>query len=173
MSFVYYCPFCDQKIQCENEDDGAEAPCPSCRRTIRVRRSVSQNGRNAFPGFANAAQVPPIAEAQKNGAPVQKKESASSYILPTYERPVLALIFMILAGLNIVGALLSLVFMIIVIVSERNIVGILSAAGGIVVSLVSALIFWGISEVFSYIGRISNNTDAIRRVLELQYSQKK
>ena len=182
MSFVYYCPFCDQKIQCENEDDGAEAPCPSCHRTIRVRRSVTQNERNLFPGFSNAAQPPVIASlkkkeieesAQKSGEPEPAPKSSSFYTVPTYKKPLLAIVFNVVACFNCVIALLLLSVLIMVWVNEGNLIQSVSVGAAFGGALIMALISWGIAQLVCYIGRISDNSDAIRRVLELHYSQKK
>lgn len=39
MSFIYRCPWCDQKIECAENDNGQYARCPCCDKTILVSKN--------------------------------------------------------------------------------------------------------------------------------------
>lgn len=41
MSFIFRCPWCDQKIECAENDDGQYACCPCCDKTILVKKNPS------------------------------------------------------------------------------------------------------------------------------------
>ena len=51
----------------------------------------------------------------------------------------------------------------------KGIAAILSAAGAMFVSLYIALIWWGIAQLISFIGKLSTNSEAIRKLLEMNF----
>lgn len=44
MSFIYYCPWCGQKIECAENDNGQYARCPCCDKTILVSKDPDADG---------------------------------------------------------------------------------------------------------------------------------
>lgn len=38
MSFIFHCPHCNQKFDCDDTFDGQEVECPSCEKIIKIRK---------------------------------------------------------------------------------------------------------------------------------------
>ena len=161
MSFIYYCPYCDQKIECENEDNGTKAPCPACRKVITVRRSAESSQRE----FASSR----LNTAGGSVSAVSGNSKFSEYVSPVHKRPLLAMISMVFAAFHCLGALISFLLFLFFIMTGKGIAAILSAAGAMFVSLYIALIRWGIAQLISFIGKLSTNSEAIRKLLEMNF----
>ena len=43
MSFIFHCPHCNQKFDCDDSFDGQEVECPSCEKIIKIRKPQEEN----------------------------------------------------------------------------------------------------------------------------------
>lgn len=43
MSFIFHCPHCNQKFDCDDTFDGQDIECPSCMKTIKIRKHQKEN----------------------------------------------------------------------------------------------------------------------------------
>ena len=166
MSFVYYCPYCSQKIRCEDEDHATKAPCPTCGRSITVWKDSIHTEPRDFAYNGSTWNKPVV---QENTAPQADAAKFLGYTSPSHKTPVLSTLFIFISFFHLLLALLSFAAVCYFLLENWGATYVLSSIGGIITSLLMALIWWGIAQVIIFIGKTSDNSEAIRKLLEMNY----
>lgn len=189
MSFIFYCPHCAQKIECEDKDNEVDSFCPCCGETIFVKKEETEDQIFTFNCPNCNAAIKTLTSNKGNVVKCpgcnrsvvayirEKKEKNDSgekeyrYRPPVYKAPVLAEVFIWNFIFHIFSAFVALLC--IIYHFDR---GNTPLAWGSVVWLVTAIsaaVFcYGIAEFIRFIGRISDNSDAIREFVEKTYYKK-
>lgn len=153
MSFIVHCHFCSQKIECEDSDNGTFAPCPKCGKTFLVK---------------NTATI--VDEVQKREE-INDSGKEHQYRQPEYKTPVLSEVFTLNFIFHLISAFIALMCTIYHF-DKGNTHLAWGSVAWLIAAISAAVLCYGISEFFRFIGRISDNSDAIREFVEKTYYKK-
>lgn len=196
MSFIVYCHFCSQKIECEDSDNGTFAPCPKCGKTFFIKNTATTGceveKKEDFFTFdcphcskeikalkVDWGHIVKCPSCNKSViAHIRKKEEVSTngekeyqYRQPEYKTPVLSEVFTLNFVFHIISAFVALLC-IIYHFDRGNTHLAWGSVAWLIAAISAAVLCYGISEFFRFIGRISDNSDAIREFVEKTYYKK-
>lgn len=100
-SFIFNCPFCKQRLDCDNDLESKTVACPSCNREIVPAR-------NEFEGKIRIADQPSAnfesgikSESTRNDMPVMNQNCSVGHISKPKQRLVYILLGIVLGGLGV------------------------------------------------------------------------